>query len=194
MSPRVGLFGGSFDPIHHGHLIVAQSAVEAVGLDELRFVPARQQPFKAGAHRASAGERAAMVAQAIGASPIFSVERSELEREGPSYTVDTLRALRAREPGAELVLLVGSDAAAGIPRWHEAAELGRLARIVAFGRGGVDMEALPPGIEFITVPAVEISSTAVRERVRRGQSIRYWVPDAVAEFIAAHGLYGDGKR
>ncbi len=192
MSPRVGLFGGSFDPIHHGHLIVAQSAVEAVGLDELRFVPARQQPFKAGAHRASAGERAAMVAQAIGASPIFSVERSELEREGPSYTVDTLRALRAREPGAELVLLVGSDAAAGIPRWHEAAELGRLARIVAFGRGGVDMEALPPGIEFITVPAVEISSTAVRERVRRGQSIRYWVPDAVAEFIAAHGLYRDG--
>lgn len=192
MSPRVGLFGGSFDPIHHGHLIVAQSAVEALGLDELRFVPARQQPFKTGAHRASAGERAAMVAQAIGASPIFSVERSELEREGPSYTVDTLRALRAREPAAELVLLVGSDAAAGIPRWHEAAELGRLARIVAFGRGGVDMEALPPGIEFITVPAVEISSTAVRERVRRGQSIRYWVPDAVAEFIAAHGLYRDG--
>ena len=192
MSPRVGLFGGSFDPIHHGHLIVAQSAVEALGLDELRFVPARQQPFKAGAHRASAGERAAMVEQAIGGAPNFSVERSELERDGPSYTVDTLRALRAREPGAELVLLVGSDAAAGIPRWHEAPELGRLARIVAFGRGGVGTEALPPGIEVIAVPAVEISSTAVRERVRRGQSIRYWVPDAVAEFIAAHGLYRDG--
>ena len=192
MSGVVGLFGGSFDPIHHGHLLVAQAAAEVLGLGEIRFVPAREQPFKAGEHSATAADRADMVEQAIAGSPGMRLERLELDRPGPSYTVDTLRALRQREPGSSFVLLVGSDAAMGVPRWHEASELSRLARLVAFGRAGTTAGALPPGIEYITVPAVEISSTAVRERVRRGQSIRYWVPDAVADFIAARGLYRDG--
>ena len=192
MSGVVGLFGGSFDPIHHGHLLVAQAAAEVLGLGEIRFVPAREQPFKAGGHSATAADRAVMVEEAIAGSPGMRLERLELDRPGPSYTVDTLRALRAREPGTSFVLLVGSDAAMGVPRWHEASELSRLARLVAFGRAGTTAGALPPGIEYITVPAVEISSTAVRERVRRGQSIRYWVPDAVADFIAARGLYRDG--
>ena len=192
MSAVVGLFGGSFDPIHHGHLLVAQSAAEALALDELRFVPAREQPFKVGAHAASAEDRALMVERAIAGAPGLRLERSELDRAAPSYSVDTLRTLRAREPGTAFVLLVGSDAALGVPRWHEASTLGQLARIVAFGRAGAGTQALPPGIDFITVPAVEISSTAIRERVRRGQSIRYWVPDAVAEFITARGLYRDG--
>ena len=192
MSGSVGLFGGSFDPIHHGHLLVAQAAAEVLGLGEIRFVPAREQPFKAGEHSATAADRAAMVEQAIAGSPGMRLERLELDRPGPSYTVDTLRALREREPGSSFVLLVGSDAARGVPRWHEASELSRLARLVAFGRAGTTAGALPTGIEYITVPAVEISSTAVRERVRRGQSIRYWVPDAVAEFIASRGLYRDG--
>jgi len=192
MSGSVGLFGGSFDPIHHGHLLVAQAAAEVLGLDEVRFVPAREQPFKVGEHAAAAADRATMVERAIAGSPGMRLERLELDRAGPSYTVDTLRALRVREPNTSFVLLVGSDAAIGVPRWHEAPELSRLARIVAFGRAGTTAGALPPGIGFITVPAVEISSTAVRERVRRGQSIRYWVPDAVAEFIASRGLYRDG--
>jgi nicotinate-nucleotide adenylyltransferase len=192
MSGSVGLFGGSFDPIHHGHLLVAQAAAEVLGLDEVRFVPAREQPFKVGEHAAAAADRATMVERAIAGSPGMRLERLELDRAGPSYTVDTLRALRVREPDTSFVLLVGSDAAIGVPRWHEAPELSRLARIVAFGRAGATAGALPPGIGFITVPAVEISSTAVRERVRRGQSIRYWVPDAVAEFIASRGLYRDG--
>ncbi len=192
MSGSVGLFGGSFDPIHHGHLLVAQAAAEVLGLDEVRFVPAREQPFKVGEHAAAAADRATMVERAIAGSPGMRLERLELDRAGPSYTVDTLRALRVREPDTSFVLLVGSDAAMGVPRWHEAPELSRLARIVAFGRAGATAGALPPGIGFITVPAVEISSTAVRERVRRGQSIRYWVPDAVAEFIASRGLYRDG--
>jgi len=192
MSGSVGLFGGSFDPIHHGHLLVAQAAAEVLGLDEVRFVPAREQPFKVGEHAAAAADRATMVERAIAGSPGMRLERLELDRAGPSYTVDTLRALRVREPDTSFVLLVGSDAAMGVPRWHEAPELSRLARIVAFGRAGATAGALPPGIGFITVPKVEISSTAVRERVRRGQSIRYWVPDAVAEFIASRGLYRDG--
>ena len=192
MSGSVGLFGGSFDPIHHGHLLVAQAAAEVLGLDEVRFVPAREQPFKVGEHAAAAADRATMVERAIAGSPGMRLERLELDRAGPSYTVDTLRALRVREPDTSFVLLVGSDAAIGVPRWHEASELSRLARLVAFGRAGTTAGALPPGIEYITVPAVEISSTAVRERVRRGQSIRYWVPDGVADFIAARGLYRDG--
>ncbi len=192
MSAVAGLFGGSFDPIHHGHLLVAQVAAEMLGLDELRFVPAREQPFKVGEHAATAADRAAMVERAIAGSSAMRLERAELDRPGPSYTVDTLRALRAREPGVTFVLLVGSDAAMELPSWHEAPALGGLARIVAFGRAGGAALELPPGVECITVPAVEISSTAIRERVRRGQSIRYWVPDAVAEFIAARGLYRDG--
>lgn len=192
MSRVVGLFGGSFDPIHHGHLLVAQAAAEVLGLDEIRFVPAREQPFKAGEHAASAGDRATMVERAIAGAPGMHLERIEQDRAGPSYTVDTLRALHAREPGTGFVLLVGSDAASGLPRWHEAPEVSRLARVVAFRRAGDTVTALPPGIEVISVPAVEVSSTAIRERVRRGQSIRYWVPDAVAEFIAARGLYRDG--
>jgi nicotinate-nucleotide adenylyltransferase len=192
VSAVAGLFGGSFDPIHHGHLLVAQVAAEMLGLDELRFVPAREQPFKVGEHAATAADRAAMVERAIAGSSAMRLERAELDRPGPSYTVDTLRALRAREPGVTFVLLVGSDAAMELPSWHEAPALGGLARIVAFGRAGDAARDLPPGVECITVPAVEISSTAIRERVRRGQSIRYWVPDAVAEFIAARGLYRDG--
>jgi len=192
VSGLVGLFGGSFDPIHHGHLLVAQAAAEVLGLDEIRFVPAREQPFKVGAHAATAEDRAIMVERAIAGSLGMRLEGLELDRPGPSYTIDTLRAVRAREPGTRFVLLVGRDAAMGVPRWHEAPELSRLARVVAFGRVGATAGALPPGIECITVPAVEISSTAVRERVRRGQSIRYWVPDAVAEFIASRGLYRDG--
>jgi nicotinate-nucleotide adenylyltransferase len=188
----VGLFGGSFDPIHHGHLLVAQAAAEVLGLGEIRFVPAREQPFKAGEHAATAADRVTMVERAIAGSPGMRLERLELDRPGPSYTVDTLRALQAREPGTTFVLLVGSDAAKDLHRWHEAADVMRLARVVVFGRAGEAPPAMPPGTTFITVPSIGISSTAIRERVRRGLTIRYWVPDAVAAWIAERGLYRDG--
>jgi nicotinate-nucleotide adenylyltransferase len=185
----IGLFGGSFDPIHHGHLIVAQAVVETLGLEELRFIPAREQPFKRGQHLAPPELRARMVALAIAGEPRFRLERAELDREGPSYTVDTLRELRRRQPGAEFGLLIGADAAKDFPTWREAAEVARLARLIVFARPGIDPPALPPGGQLVRVPAVDISATAVRERVRRGQSIRYWVPDPVAESIAVTGLY-----
>ena len=187
----IGLLGGSFDPVHHGHLIAGRIAAEALGLDELRFVPAREQPFKRGRHGAPAADRAAMLDLAVAGAPGFAVERVELDRPGPSYTVDTLRALRARDPGAALTVLLGADAAAELDVWHRAEELPGLARIVVFGRPGALMPATPLITGTVEVPALEISATEIRARVRAGRSIRYWVPDAVSEYIARHRLYLD---
>jgi nicotinate-nucleotide adenylyltransferase len=187
----IGLLGGSFDPVHHGHLIVAQVAAEALGLDELRFMPAREQPFKRGRHAAPAADRAAMLELAVAGVPGFAVERAELERPGPSYSVDTLEALRAREPEAAFTLLLGADAALELDAWHRSAELPRLARVAIFGRPGTPIPASPLIAATVEVPAVEISATEIRRRVRTGRPIRYWVPDAVADYVARHRLYLD---
>jgi nicotinate-nucleotide adenylyltransferase len=187
----IGLFGGSFDPVHHGHLIVGQVAAERLGLEELRFLPAREQPFKQGRHRTSAQHRGAMLSLALSGTPGFSLERTELDRPGPSYTVHTLEELRSAEPGSDFVLLLGADAAAELPTWREAARIPQLARIVVFARPGSAVPAVPNIAQVIEVPAVDISATEVRRRVARGQSIRYWVPDAVAEYIVRHQLYLD---
>jgi len=187
----VGLFGGSFDPVHHGHLIVARVAAETLGLGAVRFVPAREQPFKLGQHGAPAAHRAAMLDLAVQGSPGFAVERAELERPGPSYTVDTLRALHASEPGVRLVLLLGADAANELEAWHRADEIPGLASVVVFARAGVPVPASRLVARSIEVPAIEISATDVRRRVREGRSIRYWVPDPVAEYVTRHRLYLD---
>jgi len=185
----IGLFGGSFDPIHHGHLITAQVVLEALGLEELRFIPARQQPFKTGQHHAPAEARARMIEAAIAGEPRFRLERLELERPGPSYTVDTLRALRGREPERDFALLVGADAAVDLPKWREAAELAGLARLILFARPGIAVPELPWPAAVVPTPAVEISATVIRERVAAHRPIRFWVPDPVARIIEAEGLY-----
>jgi nicotinate-nucleotide adenylyltransferase len=187
----IGLFGGSFDPVHHGHLIVGQVAREKLGLEMLRFVPAREQPFKRGRHRTSPEHRAAMLSLALRSTPSFALEPAELNREGPSYTVDTLEELRLREPATELVLLLGADAAAELPAWHEARRIPELARVVVFARPGTAVPASPWVSARIEVPAIDISATEVRNRVRQRLSVRYWVPDPVAEYISAHRLYLD---
>ncbi len=190
----VGLFGGSFDPVHHGHLIVARAVAEAARLREVRFVPAREQPFKTGRHGAAPEQRAAMLDLAVAGEPGFRVERLELDRPGPSYTVDTLRALRAREPGVRFALLVGADAARELPQWKEAPALPGLATLVVFARPGAAVPAgLPDRTIVVEAPQVDISATAVRARVRAGRSVRYLVPDAVAAYVAAHRLYRDGE-
>lgn len=190
----VGLFGGSFDPIHHGHLLVGLAAIESLGLESLRFVPAHTQPFKSGLHGASPEQRAAMVALAIAGERRFVLERVEIDRGGPSYTVDTLRALKAREPDLEFALLVGADAVAELGSWREAEALPSLARIVALTRGGELPPASPLIWRTLAVPVVEISATDVRARVRAGASIRWRVPEAVARYIAAERLYFDQER
>jgi nicotinate-nucleotide adenylyltransferase len=186
---RVGVFGGSFDPVHHGHLIVAAEAVRALALEELRFVPAREQPFKRDRLVAPADHRLAMLELAVAGVPGFVVDPQECRRPGPSYTVDTLRALREARPEASLSLLIGSDAARDFPQWREADAVRDLARVVVLTRPGV---APPAGVgQMLPVPAVDISATVIRERLRAGESIRFLVPDAVARYIAAHRLYAD---
>jgi len=191
---RIGVFGGSFDPIHQGHLVVAAAAADHLGLDRVHFVPARAHPFKAGRHGANAEQRAAMVELAMAADPRFVLDRRELERLGPSYTVDTLRALRTECPADALFLLVGADAARELPGWHEAEVLPRLARIVALTRPGATPPPHPLCADTLAVPAVPVSATEIRERVRRGAGIDGLVPAAVAAYIEEHGLYRDESQ
>jgi len=185
----IGLFGGSFDPVHHGHLLVAQAVAEALDLTQLRFMPAREQPFKVGRHAASAADRTEMLRLAIEGVPRFALETVELERAGPSYTVETLRALAIREPGQRFAVLVGADAAHELPLWREAEALPGLADWIVFGRAGAAAPALPWPVTVVTVPSVEISATTIRARTAAGRSLRYWVPDRVGEFIHRAGLY-----
>jgi nicotinate-nucleotide adenylyltransferase len=185
----IGVFGGSFDPVHHGHLIVGQVASETLGLESLQFVPAREQPFKRGQHRSSPEHRTAMLSLALTGYPNFGLERSELARPAPSYTIDTLDDLSRRHPRTALVLLLGADAAAELSLWHQAERLPQLARVVVFARAGSAVPANPLISQVIRVPAVDISATEIRRRVSQGLSVRYWVPDAVAEYIARHQLY-----
>lgn len=186
---RRGVFGGSFDPVHQGHLTVAAAAADRLPLDRVHFVPAGQQPFKQGRHRASAADRVAMLELATAHDERFVVDRREVDRDGPSYTVDTLRALQAEFPRDPLVFLLGADAARDLFGWHEAEEIPRLATVVVLTRPGADSPDLSLAHRVLDVPAVEVSATQVRERVARGESITRLVPPAVAQYIENHGLY-----
>jgi len=181
------LFGGSFDPVHVGHLIVAEAAAEELGMP-VRFVPAREQPLKRNA-AASPEQRAAMLDLAIAGNPRFRVDRIELELPPPSYTVRTLRALAQREPGNRFALLLGADAARELPVWWEADALAGLAEVIGLTRPGAPVPVGGPISRTVQVPAIDISASTIRERVARGRSTRYLVPDAVREYIAAQGLY-----
>jgi nicotinate-nucleotide adenylyltransferase len=184
-----GVLGGSFDPVHHGHLIAADRAAEALGLDRVLFVPCARQPFKPAGPVAAAEDRRAMLALALAGHPRFELEPMELGRPGPSYTVDTLRALRGRAPGERLVLILGADAAVELPRWRAADEVARLAEVAVLTRPGVSEVASAFVTRYVATPAIEISASEIRARCLAGKSIRYLVPDVVAEYIARHGLY-----
>jgi nicotinate-nucleotide adenylyltransferase len=182
------LFGGSFDPVHVGHLVVAEAAADALGC-RVRFLPALEQPFKRAAHVADGAQRADMLERAVSGNPRFTVERIELELPAPSYTVRTLRALLEREPGNRFTLLLGADVARELAGWYEAESLPRLADVVVFARPGWEVARHPLIKRVVDVPALALSATDIRARVRAGASIRYLVPDAVREYIAAAGLY-----
>jgi nicotinate-nucleotide adenylyltransferase len=182
------LFGGSFDPVHVGHLIAAEAAGEALDV-RVRFLAARAQPLKRVAHGATPEQRAEMLDLAVAGNPRLSVERIELTLPAPSYTVRTLQALGEREPGNRFTLLLGADAASELAAWHQVDLLPALADVVVFARPGAKLPQHPAIRRVIEVPAVDLSATMIRERVRRARSIRYLVPDAVRDYIAARGLY-----
>jgi len=187
---RLGIFGGSFDPPHLGHLLPLIDAAESLGLDQVRFVPAASQPFKAGRASASPEHRFAMTERLVAGVPGFGASRAEIERAGLSYTVDTLAALQGEQPGTELTLLLGADAFALFRQWKDPDRILGMARIAVLTRGDEPVAGrIEPGIELLRTRRVDISSTELRARVADGRTIRGFVPAAVADYIAAHRLY-----
>lgn len=189
---RLGLFGGTFDPPHLGHWLVAVDAFEALELDRLLFVPAHQQPLKGSATRASAADRLAMVEAMVSGDPRFGVDAIEIEREGLSYTVDTLAAVRRRPRISALFFLIGADVLGSFHQWRDPERVQEMATLVVLQRPGAgNAVPLPPGVRAMELSTrrVELSSTEVRERVAMGRSIRGFVPEAVAAYVARSGLY-----
>ena len=187
---RLGIYGGSFDPPHLGHLLPVIDATEQLGLDGVRFVPAAIQPLKVGRASASPADRLAMTERLVQGIPGFAVDPAEIDRPGLSYTVDTLAAVAAEFPGAELFLLLGADAYALFDQWRDPEGILALATIVVMVRGDeADGPDERPGVQVLQSRRVDVSSTELRARVRDGRTIRGFVPDAVADYIAERRLY-----
>jgi nicotinate-nucleotide adenylyltransferase len=189
---RIGLFGGSFDPPHNAHLALARAARDALALDELRWLPAGL-PWQKSRTPSAAGHRRAMVEAAIAGEPCMALEAIELERSGPSYTIDTVQALAAREPGCEWWLLIGQDQHANLASWERWRELLARVRLAVAVRPGVSRAAPPEVAAFrhvaIPMPAMDLSATALRAAVAVGADISQLVPPGVARYIDLHGLY-----
>ncbi|MEX2118291.1 MAG: nicotinate-nucleotide adenylyltransferase [Pirellulales bacterium] len=199
---RLGLFGGTFDPVHYGHLLLAELCREAAGLDTVWFVPAAVPPHKLDRELAPAAQRVEMLELAIGGQESFAVGTMEVDRGGVSYTVDTLAAMAAEYPGSELFLLLGADSLRDLPTWREPGRILELATPLVARRSGaaqVDFDCLAPLVpparlaEFrrhqVDMPLVELSSSEIRRRVAAGLSIRYQTPRAVEKYIQHAGLY-----
>lgn len=208
MSP-FGVFGGTFDPIHYGHLRLAEDMADALGLERVVFIPAGQPPHR-GVPRTAARHRLEMVRRAIAGNPRFEADACEVERDAPSYTVDTLTALRARLRDEQpLWLLLGADAFMGLPTWHDWRRLFELANLAVAARPGtplLDADAMPTmlksevaqrqslkdaagGVLIRQTPLLDISATAIRDTLARRGSARYLLPDAVLDYIHEHQLY-----
>ncbi|WIB78598.1 nicotinate-nucleotide adenylyltransferase [Curtobacterium sp. MCPF17_002] len=188
--PRIGVMGGTFDPIHNGHLVAASEVARAFDLDEVVFVPTGQPYMKSGV--TDAEHRYLMTVVATASNPMFTVSRVDIDRPGPTYTVDTLRDLHAQRPDAQLVFISGADAVQQIVDWKDHDDIWGLAHFVAVTRPGhaLSITGLPErDVSLLEVPALAISSTDCRDRVRRGFPVWYLVPDGVVQYISKHHLY-----
>jgi nicotinate-nucleotide adenylyltransferase len=184
---RIGIFGGSFDPPHTGHLLVAIDAIEELGLDRLFLIPAAAQPLKTDGAGASSRDRLEMVKLLARSHPALEVDSIEIERGGLSYTVETLAAFAERYSEAERFFLVGADVLESFTRWREPNRVLSLATVAVFRRG--EDSELQPGMVPLSSRRVDISSTEIRQRLAGGLTIRGFVPDAVAEYIESRRLY-----
>lgn len=195
---RLGIFGGTFDPIHLGHLIIAEELRYRLGLGQVLFLPAARPPHKTDRHISPDRERALMVELAIDGNPAFAISYVDLERGGLSYTADSLEILREQYPDQQLYFLMGQDSLRDLPNWHDPNRIARLARLGVALRPGVEVDVnrivqqVPDAagrIDLVDVPLIQIASRVIRERVRSGLPIRYQVPRSVELFIARRGLY-----
>ena len=204
MGRRIGIMGGTFDPIHVGHLITAEMVRSAASLDEVVFIPSARPPHKDGARAASAEDRLIMTECAVQDNPYFSVSDMELKREGPSYTVDTIAELRAHLDDAELFFITGADAMNDLYRWHEPKRLLCSCQFIVATRQGAPLDELllaekftaeeRSHIQVLPTPHLEISSSVIRARIRAGLSVRHLVPRAVEEYIEKRGLYREHDK
>ena len=196
---RLGIYGGTFDPVHYAHLLAAEQCREQCRLDEVWFIPAAAPPHKPTRVISPGETRAEMLEVAVAGHPQFRVDRRELKREGLSYTVDTLDEIRAEDPRRELFLLLGADSVADFGTWHEPERILELATLMSVNRGRVrpDLAAFEQQfgraaldrVLHVEMPAVDLAATDLRERVRSGRSIRFMTPRGVEAYIAQHGLY-----
>jgi len=188
---RIGLFGGSFDPVHLGHLMVAGAAREELGLARLFFVPAAQSPFKPDRKPTPPRERLRLLRLALAGWNWCEIDEQEIKRGGVSYSIDTLRDYAARFPGSELFYLIGADHVSQLPKWRAAEELARLAQFVVIPRPGQPAGSLPPPFrgQHLSGFPVAVSSSQIRARIKAGLPIEPLVPAAVAEAIRNNGLY-----
>jgi nicotinate-nucleotide adenylyltransferase len=192
---RLGIMGGTFDPIHHGHLVAASEVAHLFALDEVVFVPTGQPWMKEGRKTSAAEDRYLMTVIATASNPAFSVSRVDIERPGKTYTIDTLREMREiHGPDVELFFITGADALSEILSWRDVDELFNLAHFIGCTRPGHNLAdpGLPGGgVSLVEVPALAISSTECRERVRAGEPVWYLVPDGIVQYINKRGLYRD---
>ncbi|HEY5877035.1 MAG TPA: nicotinate-nucleotide adenylyltransferase [Ilumatobacteraceae bacterium] len=189
-APRIGVMGGTFDPIHHGHLVAASEVAQSFDLDEVIFVPTGQPWHKDDVSPSE--HRYLMTVIATASNPRFTVSRVDIDRAGPTYTIDTLRELKKQRPAAELFFITGADAIAQILSWRDHDELWDMAHFVAVSRPGhvLSTAGLPTDdVSQLEIPALAISSTDCRERVEHGNPVWYLVPDGVVQYIAKHHLY-----
>ncbi|WP_405013356.1 nicotinate-nucleotide adenylyltransferase [Kitasatospora sp. NBC_01539] len=193
---RIGVMGGTFDPIHHGHLVAASEVASAFRLDEVIFVPTGQPWQKSDRRVTPAEDRYLMTVIATAENPQFSVSRIDIDRQGPTFTVDTLRDLRDLHPDAELFFITGADALAQILSWRDSEELFALAHFIGCTRPGHTLSdaGLPAGgVSLVEVPALAISSTDCRNRVAKGEPVWYLVPDGVVRYIDKRALYAPAQ-
>lgn len=192
---RIGVMGGTFDPIHHGHLVAASEVADRFALDEVIFVPTGQPWQKEGKQISPAEDRYLMTVIATASNPRFSVSRVDIDRGGPTYTIDTLKDLREEFADEELYFITGADALASIMSWHDWEEMFQLAEFVGVTRPGYELreDMLPPAIQdrvhLVEIPAMAISSTDCRARAAAGRPVWYLVPDGVVQYIAKNSLY-----
>jgi len=193
---KLGVLGGTFDPVHIGHLVLAEEAREQLGLTQVLLVPAGQPWRKEGRDVSTAEHRVAMLRLAVEGDTGYEVSLLEVERDGPTYTVETLAALRDETSGAEMYFILGEDSLADLPNWREPERILELAMLAVARRTGEAgmtpqsaAEGLSERVRWLSMPRMDVSASDIRERVRSGRSIRHLVPEAVREYIATSGLY-----